>query len=141
MPTVANPGGSKIEPGIRGWLLLLVLWLAIFDPVYSLVLNGFFAWHGSGSLLDIAAYVGIRAAMRIAAATALYVSRKPAAVWFVLAMVWLSGPVYVIASWALLDNQVMPWAPIRSFAIAAAVTLYLFRSERVRATYGFGTQQ
>ena len=82
-------------------------------------------------------YIVVRAAMRISAALALLFVRRPVAVWFALAVLWLSGPIYVLVNWALFDNQVMPFALIRSIAVAAACTWYLLRSERVKATYGF----
>jgi hypothetical protein len=73
--------------------------------------------------------------MRIAAAAVLFLRRSPNAVWFTLAIVWLSGPLLVFGSWMMLGNQVMPWALIRSTAVAVAVTVYLIRSDRVRITY------
>jgi hypothetical protein len=134
----------SIEPGVRGGLLLLVLWFGVVDPIYSIALNGFVAWHWQQSfpsieipVTNLVAYVGVRAILRFAAALALIQSRRSGAVWFALAILWLSGPAYVVGSWALFNNQLMPWALIRSSAVAAACTLYLFRSERVKLTYGF----
>jgi hypothetical protein len=79
--------------------------------------------------------------MRISAALALLIGRRSGVVWYALAILLLSGPFYVLGSWLLFRNQVMPWALIRSAAVAAAWVLYLLRSERVRATYDFGGPQ
>ena len=124
------------EPGIRGGLLLLTLWLGVVDPLYSAGLNMYVAAQTHTANLDWT-YILVRAAMRISAALALLFVRRPVAVWFALAVLWLSGPIYVLVNWALFDNQVMPFALIRSAAVAAACTWYLLRSERVKATYGF----
>ena len=126
------------KSGVRGLLLLLVLWLGVIDPLYSLALNGFFAarWKALGQEPDVTFWGPIlaREAARILAALFLWLRRDPIAVWIALAIVWLSGPVLVLATWT---TQVMPDAFIRSTAVALVVTGYLFRSERVRATYNF----
>jgi uncharacterized membrane protein YciS (DUF1049 family) len=127
---------KAVEPGIRGGLLLLVLWLGVVDPLYSAGLNMYVAAQSHPANLDWT-YILVRAAMRISAALALLFVRRAVAVWFALAVLWLSGPFYVLVNWALFDNQVMPFALIRSTGVAAACTWYLLRSERVKATYGF----
>ena len=142
------PGAASettiIKPGVRGGLLLLVLWLGIVDPIYSFALNGFVAARWQQAYPQSAGYYGswhfwsfivIREGMRIAAAAVLLLRRSPDAVWVALAIVWLSGPLLVLASWMMFGDQVMPWALIRSTAVAMAVTVYLMRSDRVRATY------
>ena len=133
-----------VEPGIRGGLLLLVLWLGVLDPVYSVALNGFMAVRWQQMYPQFAGYyvswhfwsfIVLREGMRIATAALLFLRRSPDAVWFTLAIVWLSGPLLVFGSWIVFGNQVMPWALLRSTAVAIAVTAYLIRSDRVRITY------
>jgi hypothetical protein len=135
---------EAVRPGIRGGLLLLVLWLGLIDPLYSLVLNGFMAMRWQQAYPEHAAYyvswdfwwfITLRAGLRFVAALILLLRRRPDAFWFVVAILWLSGPLLVFVSWLTFDNQVMPWALIRSTAVAAAATLYLLRSARVRVTY------
>jgi hypothetical protein len=129
------------KSGVRGWLLLLVLWLGVIDPLYSLALNGFFAgrWEALGREPDVTFWGPIlaRETARILAALLLWLRRDSHSVWIALAIVWLSGPIFVLATWT---TQVMPDAFIRSTAVALLVTGYLFRSERVRATYNFRTK-
>lgn len=136
--------GTEVRPGIRGGLLLLVLWLGVIDPLYSLALNGFMAmrWQQAYPLhaayyasLDFWWFIILRAAMRAIAAIALLLRRQPDAVWITFAILWLSGPLLVLGSSTIFGNQVMPWALIRSTAVAAAASLYLIRSDRVRVTY------
>lgn len=136
---VPNTEGGVPKSGVRGWLLLLVLWLGVIDPLYSLALNGLFAarWEALGREPDITFWGPIlaREAVRILAALFLLgLRRDPIAVWIALAIIWLSGPILVLATWT---TQVMPEALIRSTAVALVVTGYLYRSERVRATYNF----
>ena len=123
---------------MRGWLLLIVLWLGVIDPLYSLALNGFFAtrWEAMGREVDATFWGPIlaREIARIVAALLLWFRRDQFAIWVVLSIVWLSGPAFVVATWT---TQVMPDALIRSTAVALAITGYLLRSERVRATYNF----
>jgi hypothetical protein len=138
---------KPLKPGVRGGLLLLVLWLGIIDPIYSMALNGFVAVRWQQAYPQFAAYyaswgfwgfIVLREGMRIMAALVLLLRRRPDAVWFTLAIVWLSGPLLVLGSWMMFGDQVMPGALIRSMAVAIAATIYLLRSERVRNTYGFG---
>ena len=136
----AAEASAKVQPGIRGALLVIVLWLGVIDPIYSTALNLYVAAQAQHSNFDWT-YIVLRAAMRICAATAFICSRKATAVWFALIIIWFSGPAYVLGNWAIYDNQIMPTAMIRSTAIAVACTLYLIRSKRVEATYGFRMNQ
>jgi hypothetical protein len=131
---------------IQGLLLLLVLWLGVVGPSYSFALNGFFAmrWRQAYpehadfyASWDFWGYIVLREGLCVAAGLALWFQRQPGAVWFAIAMLWLSGPALVLLTSELFGAQVMPWALIRSTALAAAITLYLVRSERVRLTYNF----
>ena len=134
---IGNPAEAPKLP-IRGWLLLIVLWLGVIDPLYSLALNGFFAarWEALGREIGATFWAPIlaREAARIFAALLLWFRRNSLAVWIVVAIVWLSGPAFVFATWT---TQVMPDALVRSTAVALVLTGYLLRSERVRATYNF----
>lgn len=71
------------------------------------------------------------------AATVMVARRSADAVWFAVFVMWLSGPVLVTGTWLLSETVIMPSALVRSTAIAAASTIYLLRSERVRAIYRF----
>ena len=133
---IPNEGAPK--PGVRGWLLLLVIWLGVVDPLYSLALNGFFAdrWSAMGRTPDLAFWGPIlaREGARILAALFLWFRRDSLAIWIVLGITWVFGPILVLATWT---TQVLPEAFIRSTAVALVITGYLMRSERVRATYKF----
>ena len=135
--TVGNSAEVPILP-VRGWLLVIVLWLGVIDPLYSLALNGFFAarWEAYGREIDVTFWAPIlaREAARILAALVLWLRRDSLAIWIVLVIVWLSGPAFVLATWT---TQVVPDALVRSTAVALALSGYLLRSERVRATYNF----
>jgi hypothetical protein len=132
----APHASNGVQPGIRGGLLLIVLWLGVIDPLYSAGLNIYVAEQTQRTDLDWS-YILVRAFMRVSAAIALLFFRRPSAVWFALILIWVSGPIYVLVNWLLYDNQVMPLALIRSSAVALACTWYFLRSKRVKATYGF----
>jgi hypothetical protein len=131
---------------LRGWLLLFVLWLGAIGPLYSLALNGFFAARWSAMYPAAAGYyaswsfwwfIAAREGSRMLAAAVLAVRRSPGAVWFAVLALWLSGPMLVTGAWLMSGHVIMPSALLRSTAIAAAATLYLLRSTRVRTVYRF----
>lgn len=141
-------GDGKYE--LRGWLFLFVLWLGVIGPIYSLALNGFFAMRWRAMYPEAGSYyaswsfwwfVAARESSRMLAATVLLARRSANAVWFTIVVLWLSGPALVTGTWLLTGTMVMPGALVRSTAIAAAATLYLLRSEQVRSTYGFCSEQ
>src|SRR5437764_12470716 len=91
----AIPASREGRAGVRGGLLLLVLWLGLIDPLYSLVLNGFMAMRWQQAYPEHAAYYAswgfwwfmrLRAGLRFVAALILMFRRQPDAVWFVLAI-------------------------------------------------------
>jgi hypothetical protein len=129
---------------LRGLLLLFVIWLGIVGPIYSLALNGYFAFRWGAMYPGAVSYywswhfwwfIAARELTRIVAAAGMLVRRSADAVWFAILMLWLSGPALVMGTWLLFGDIVMPGALIRSTAIAAAATLYLARSKQVRTIY------
>ncbi|GAA3890113.1 hypothetical protein GCM10022276_06440 [Sphingomonas limnosediminicola] len=134
---------SEGSPALKGSLLLFIVWLGLVGPVYSVALNGFFAVRWAAMYPEAGSYyvtwhfwwfVAAREASRIIAALAL-VRRSAAAVWFTILVLWVSGPALVTGTWLLSGPVIMPGALVRSTAIAAAATLYLLRSGRVRTVY------
>jgi hypothetical protein len=129
---------------LRGLPLLFVVWLGFIGPIFSLVLNGFFTMRW-GTMYPAAVsyyaswhfwwFIAARELSRMLAAATMFVRRSADAVWFAILVLWLSGPTLVTVTWLLFGNIVMPAALVRSTAIAAAATLYLTRSGRVRAIY------
>lgn len=146
MQTVQTPHGADSGGEIGGWLLLFILWLGVIGPLYSLGLNGFFVMRWRAMYPEAAGYyvswnfwcfIAAREGSRMLAATVMVARRSADAVWFAVFVMWLSGPVLVTGTWLLSETVIMPSALVRSTAIAAAATIYLLRSERVRAIYRF----
>lgn len=140
--------------GLGGWLAFLVLWMVILRP-----LTGAILWQQmhAASIEDPTAisrgnwlvntsifwivFLGV-AALSIYGGLRLWRDRTPAAVRSAIAILWITTPIATVAlliSRAYLTGSVtVADAGVRLFAnvaIAAAWTVYLLRSRRVRNTY------
>ena len=134
---------------IGGWLLLLIEWLGVIDPIWTVALNGWYvskvsgipfgpALFGPGSW-DYWSYFALREGLRISAAFALLFVRRPAAVWYTLLVLWIAGPVMTAtaAGWSALGTEFILGALTRSGPVAILWSGYLLASKRVKATYDF----
>jgi hypothetical protein len=146
----ATSGTQQVEPGIRGWLLVFILWLGVLSPVFWIGFNIVAMRRLEQANPDDAvlmremnwdvllwAVTLIREGLHIAAALMLYVRRTSTAVWFALAILWLSGPLLILGTWAVVDGEDHWRGLARSALVAGCWTLYLLMSGRVKATYNF----
>jgi hypothetical protein len=140
---------QPLEPGIRGWLLVFVIWLGVVSPLWTVGLSAVLMWRleqvnpTDAALMrdigwDVLLWVVtiLRAAMRIIAALAMYFRRMQSSVWLALAMLWLSGPLLILGPWIIRAGEVHVPGLVRSGVIALAWSVFLFVSLRVKLTYG-----
>ena len=145
------------EPkGVGGWLLLLILILTVFGPIWRAFRN-FQKWEGLNQTageyattaeygtLQVISWAGYAVATLIglAAGLLLWKIHRPLTVKIAIAAFWLMGPgigliiylvgLYAVGEPAALSDLQFLWAPIAS---AVLWTAYLLKSKRVRNTYG-----
>ena len=141
---------QRLESGVRGWLLAFILWLGILSPVFWIGFNFVImrrleqANPDDAVLMremgwDVLLWVLTLApeGMRVAAALMLYFLRQPISVWFALCVLWLSGPLLILGTWAAVEGEHNVPGLVRSALVAGCWTLYLLLSRRVKATYNF----
>ena len=141
---------QSIEPGIRGWLLAFVIWIGILSPLWTLGLSSFMVywlerWNPSDAQLmrdmgwDVLLLIVtlVRAGLRIVAGLLMYLRRTSASVWIALAVLWISGPLLILGTWAMIEGEISVAGLVRSAIIALAWSLFLFMSLRVKLTYNF----
>ena len=137
---------SPREPsGIRGWLLVLCLLLVAWGPVRSALVASnalpALAVRGPSLAVALVALTGVTS-FGVAAGIAL-LSRRGAAVAMAKAALFLSAAIdLVIYTTSYFPSNRMPGdAPLyvaASLAYHGLWLAYLFRSRRVRNTYGSG---
>ena len=141
---------QQLAPGIRGWLLVFVLWLGILSPIFLIGFNFVIMRRLEQMNPDDAALMRelnwdtllwavtlIREGMHIAAALALYFRRNSTAIWFALGILWLSGPLLILGTWVAVEGEYNVPGLVRSALVAGCWTLYLLLSRRVKVTYNF----
>ena len=157
------PPGSSVPKGVGGWLLLLIVMLAVYTPgtgLRALYLDFVVPARLLPALETNPAWVQYRTtvytfsaivwAICIATALALWRWHRPVSVWLALAAVWLSCPILPLG-YAAAASSAFHTAfsqAVKPFALAIAVssihgaiwTGYLLRSVRVRLTYFPGTE-
>lgn len=155
----ADPGaqsnqGASVAPGIRGWLLAFIIWLALLMPLYSVGLNVLLIsrmesvypeeavlFRETGMDVKLWIVTAVREMLRIVAAALLWFRRKPSSVWTAFAVLWLAGPLLILATWVALDGEMYLPGLIRAALVALAWSLFLFLSQRVKVTYGFRSRE
>jgi hypothetical protein len=146
------PNTQAATPGIRGWLLAFMLWFGVISPLWSAGFSVFALywlerWNPNDAALMreenwdvlLLAVSFLRAGMRVAAAALMYFRRKAYSVWFALLVLWLSGPLLILGTWAWIEGEIDVPGFVRSVLIALAWSLFLLFSQRVKAIYGFRT--
>lgn len=141
---------QQTEPGIRGGLLAFVIWIGIVSPVWTLVFSIFMVFWlergnpGDAELMrdlgwDVLLWVVtiVRTGLRVAAGLFMYLRRTSTSVWISLAVLWISGPLLILGTWAVVEGEISVAGLVRSAIIALAWTLFLIMSRRVKITYNF----
>lgn len=144
--------------GVGGWLLLLIVVLAVYTPVMGFR-NLYYDFIVSAQVLPVLesnpAWVQYRSAVWIvfgvlclfcfAAGYALWRIHKPMTVHFAIGVIWLAGP-FVPVMYAAIAAAVFPlgfaqaikpfYPAIAATAVQSAIwTGYLLKSVRVKNTY------
>lgn len=153
-PDAQSNQSASVAPGIRGWLLAFIIWLALLMPIYSIGLNVLLItrmesvypedavlFRETGMDVMLWTVTAVREMLRIGAAALLWFRRKPSSVWIALVVLWLAGPVLILATWVALDGEMHVPGLIRAALVALAWSLFLFLSQRVKVTYGFRSRE
>ncbi|WP_265530222.1 DUF2569 family protein [Sphingomicrobium marinum] len=148
MIKAANSGKSR--GGVRGWLLVLTIWLGIVLPVFKIGFLGYvmhkmsIVYPEDAQMMADTGWSAIMWANVIAEAIAyvlagflLWKSRNPKVVVFTIVVLWLAGPLSASIVSLFMPSE-LAWQPLtRATLFAAGWTAYLLRSERVQKVYGF----
>lgn len=145
---------ASVAPGIQGWLLVFVIWLALLMPLYSIGLNVLLIsrmesvypedavlFRETGMDVRLWAVTALREALRVAAAVLLLLRRTPSSVWIAFAVLWAAGPLLIIATWTIFGGELLSLGLLRAALVALAWSLFLFLSQRVKVTYGFRSRE
>lgn len=127
----------------RGWLLLLCVFLFVWEPrklTGELGASlGTLSMRGPAAVVELLAHAAV-AALAVAAAWALWIGNPRAPALAVLALAASAATAVQSLYWSWLPGQTMPGdhLPLAVLAVAhAAVWIaYLKLSRRVRTTYG-----
>lgn len=144
---------SNGPSGIGGWLLVIVVML-IFTPIQAtirIILNNLAVeveYPNSGPMwqdVKNVVWIGLvfSGSLYLLSAFFLVFKRKRSTVKFVFCAIWLAGPVnlffgiYVISSitTGFIDVSTVIKPVFVEMIMASVLTLYFFRSRRVRNTY------
>lgn len=153
-PEPQSNQGAGVAPGISGWLLAFIIWLALLMPLYSIGLNVILisrmesvypddavVFREAGMDVMLWTVTAVREMLRIGAAALLWFRRKPSSVWVAFVVLWLAGPLLILATWVALDGEMYVPGLIRAALVALAWSLFLFLSQRVTVTYGFRSSE
>ena len=111
---------------IRGWLLVLILILTIFSPLYLL-------YTLKGQLLfTFVELIELLATISLSVLAGIFLwAKKPYAVQFAKVYLITSAIIFIFASWAFND-----FSGMHSLVGNIIWTLYLYKSKRVKVVYG-----
>jgi len=128
---------------MRGWLLLLCVFLFVWEPLkFASQLTaamGTLSMRGALAVLELVAHAAV-AALTVGAGWALWIKNPNAPGFATLALAGSACAAVQSNHWSLLPSHTMPGDrfPLSAIAVvhAAAWIVYLRRSRRVRTTYG-----